>query len=165
MIKITDNISYCSISGNFFYTKNYGRLKAGSVAGHKCLVNRKSGGIYYIKLSILGVRHLAHRVAADALGMNIDGLVVDHINGNTLDNSAINLRVVSKAENNKNLSINKRTKTGINGVYIKNGKFYARITVNKENIHLGVFCNMLDAASARKSALNNYCFHENHGRK
>ncbi len=164
MIPISKNISYDKISGLFFYTKSSGRFKAGSVAGHKCKVTDRSGGVSYIKITVNGKRELAHRVAASALGFNISGMVVDHINGNTLDNKQENLRVVTQGENNKNLSKNKRTKTGINGVYVRGFRFYARITVNKQNIHLGAFNNIFDAACARKSALNQYLFHKNHGR-
>ena len=163
MIKCTDKISYCPESGLFFYTESSGKMKAGDKAGYASLVNSKRN-ISYVKLSIDGEYHLAHRVAAVALGFKIDGLVVDHINGNTLDNRACNLRVCSQADNNKNLSYNRRSKTGINGVYMKNGNFYARITINKKNIHLGVFGNIFDAACARKSALSKNNFHRNHGR-
>lgn len=164
MIKVSENIAYIPSSGLFVYTKISGKCKVGSNAGHLCQATKKSGGISYIKVVIGGKRELAHRVAAAAMGFDISGMVVDHINGNTVDNRSDNLRVVTSAENNKNLAKNRRTKTGINGVYVKNGRFYARITVNKENIHLGVFDNIFDAACVRKSALNDYDFHKNHGR-
>lgn len=62
-----------------------------------------------------------------------DGLVVDHINGNTLDNRKKNLRVTDQFTNQQNRqSANRNSKTGIKGVHFDNsrGKWSASIMMD-----------------------------------
>lgn len=62
-------------------------------------------------------------IMADKLS---DGLEVDHINRNKLDNRLCNLRVVSHAENCRNRGMRKDNKYGMSGIYciIQNGVEY-----------------------------------------
>jgi hypothetical protein len=163
-MKITDAIYYDPASGALFYSRHSGNRKKGDKAGTVCTVSQKAKEIKYLKVFINGKSVFAHRAIMEGTGHDLAGKLVDHINGDTLDNRIENLRVVSAKDNNKNSAFNPRSKTGINGVYISFGRFYARITVDKKNIHLGVFGTIFDAACARKSALIRHEFHENHGR-
>lgn len=165
IFKFNDSISYDSLSGLFFYTIESGRMKVGDEAGTTALKKNITKEISYRVIRVNGKNILAHRAALIAAGLDIEGKVVDHINGDTLDNRLINLRAVTFAENNKNLAKNRRATLRINGVYLKNGKYYARITSNFKNIHLGVFSDFFEAVCARKSALNSHKFHKNHGRE
>lgn len=90
---------------------------------------------------------------------------VDHINHNKLDNRWTNLREVSNTDNSKNCSVSKNSVTKINGVSViaTSGKYRAYITVNKKQIHLGVFVNKEAAIRARAKADKYYNFHVNHG--
>ena len=69
------------------------------------------------------------------------GMVVDHINHDTLDNRKENLRVVTKTQNNKNRSISKNNKSGYKGVcWSKRAKkWMASITNDGVQIHIGYF--------------------------
>lgn len=59
---------------------------------------RKSNPKKYIQVGVQGCT-LLHRLIADTFIKNIDGLTVNHINGDTLDNRIDNLEVISIQEN------------------------------------------------------------------
>lgn len=77
-------------------------------------------------------------------------MVVDHINGNTLDNRRENLRICTPRENSRNRKKRTISKNKYKGVANSNGKFIARI-----EIHLGTFENEIDAAKAYNEAAKN----------
>jgi len=82
------------------------------------------------------------------------GLEVDHINRNRLDNRRSNLRVVTRQENMHNKSLYKTNKSGYPGIKWNKrlNKWQAQITFNKQRIHLGVFENLQDAIASRRLA-------------
>ena len=87
--------------------------------------------------------------------------VVDHINGNTLDNRKENLRVCEQAENIKNKKIQKNSTSGYKGVSIVKGKkkdkWTAMISISNQMTYLGTFCTPEDAARAYdNAAIENY---------
>lgn len=87
--------------------------------------------------------------------MNSDkDAVVDHINGNKLDNRKCNLRICSQQQNTMNTCMHSNNTSGYKGVtWDKNrNKWIAQITVNYKNIHLGRYENIEDAIKARKEA-------------
>ena len=65
-----------------------------------------------------------------------DGMVVDHINHDTLDNRKQNLRICTVFENQQNLRSKKTEQTGVYYRYYKNnGKWCANITKNKKRYY------------------------------
>lgn len=83
------------------------------------------------------------------------GLEVDHINGNTLDNTRKNLRICTQAENRRNYDGN-NSKSGYKGVMGKNSKWQARIKLDRKEIYLGVFATKELAAQAYNRAAHIY---------
>jgi len=85
--------------------------------------------------------------------------IIDHENGNGLNNRRSNLRKVTKSQNqfNRRLTVNE-TK----GVYFRRSKsrWVARIGVNNKQIHLGYFDNKEEATLARLKAEKKY--HKEH---
>lgn len=83
-----------------------------------------------------------------------DIYVIDHINGNKLDNRKSNLRIIEKCYNNMNISVAKNNKSGFTGVnWDKNSKkWISSIQFNKKRIRLGCFDNIEDAVKAREEA-------------
>ncbi len=81
------------------------------------------------------------------------GLLVDHINHNTLDNRNINLRICNDAENSHNVNMHKDNKSGAKGICkVKNNKWQAHIGLNRKRKYLGTFGTMEKAIQARKEA-------------
>lgn len=72
-------------------------------------------------------------------------LVVDHIDGNGLNNTRANLRLCTRSENLRN--IHKNTVKGV-GWYSRDSKWHAQICFNNKRIFIGYFENKLDAAIA-----------------
>lgn len=84
--------------------------------------------------------------------------VVDHINGNTLDNRESNIRVCTQANNSRN-RIYKTSKGKVPGIYQQygeNGNYSVRITVNYKSIHIGTFKTYEEALKARLEAEEKY---------
>lgn len=83
-------------------------------------------------------------------------MVVDHINGDPLDNRRSNLRVCTQAENLRNRGLNRNHQTGFKGVVLASPgaakPFVARIRLNGTMRHLGCFANPEDAAEAVRMA-------------
>ena len=82
------------------------------------------------------------------------GMVVDHINRNTLDNRRSNLRTVTHAENLRNTGIISNNTTGYKGICFckKEKKFKPKISVNLKTINRGSYIKIEDAVNARKEA-------------
>ncbi len=84
-------------------------------------------------------------------------MVVDHIDGNTLDNLKSNLRIVTRAQNRRNNAVSKTSKSGVKGVYREcGGKWVAQIQVDNRKIHLGYFVEIHDAINAYNQASVEY---------
>lgn len=85
-----------------------------------------------------------------------NGLQVDHINGNGLDNRIENLRLCTPQENQFNARIRNRGTSDIlyKGVYRIRNRFQAKIGHNYKQIHLGVFDTQEEAAKAYTQALD-----------
>ena len=83
-----------------------------------------------------------------------EGMCIDHINHDTLDNRRVNLRVVTIGQNN----MNRKPSDGVSGVnWCKSAnKWRAVISVCGKPIHLGVFSNKEDAVQARLTAETQY---------
>jgi hypothetical protein len=77
-----------------------------------------------------------------------DGLVTDHINGNTLDNRRENLRASTFTQNSYNCPRSKNNRSGYKGVsWDKNtNKWRAQMVVQGKKICLGYFANPKDAS-------------------
>ncbi len=79
------------------------------------------------------------------------GMVVDHINGNVLDNRRENLRICSHRENIRNQKIQNIVKTSVyKGVHWRKDirKWSAKIQVNGKQLVIGIFKEEQHAAMA-----------------
>jgi hypothetical protein len=81
-----------------------------------------------------------------------DGLVVDHINRNKLDNRRSNLRSCTQAENMANTDAHRDAVSRHKGVYPFRGRWQASYMVNGKRCHVGTFSHERDAAEALEVA-------------
>lgn len=91
-----------------------------------------------------------HRVLLNAQ----DGMVVDHIDGNGLNNLKGNLRLATISGNNHNSRIRKDNTSGYKGVHWNSraSKWRAEIRLNGKVKFLGYFDDPIEAAKTRDKA-------------
>ena len=98
-------------------------------------LQKTRSGLFYAVCPGVGPMH---RVVT---GVTNPEMVVDHRDGNGLNNTDENLYVVSRADNAQNKRLDKRNKSGVNNVRFneKTGKWDAIFRYNGDTIPLGSF--------------------------
>lgn len=145
--------------------KSWNSKWAWKIAGTKAKQS-KSSTLSYVAIQISGKRYSAHRIAF-ALMTGRWPLIVDHIDGNGLNNSRANLREVTASENNKNCKLSTANTSGSCGVYFhkRNKKWTASIRNEGLLLHLGTFNSYDEAVLARKLAQKDFGYAGRHGEK
>lgn len=138
---------------------------AGKIAG--CSHYAKRSNTLYWQISYGKKRYFSHNVIWEMLFGEIpEGMVIDHIDGNGLNNNPENLRLVTASVNQKNRPLYSNNKSGVPGVHFdkKSGRWYARVCINgkRETVYSGH--SQEEAMKARMAASACYGYHENHGR-
>jgi hypothetical protein len=85
-------------------------------------------------------RHVLTKNRMHHVLLNVpDGMVVDHINGDSLDNRLCNLRLCTQADNMRNLRRKMLPISGIRGVYWskRQQKYQSSIKIAGKPVHLG----------------------------
>lgn len=92
------------------------------------------------------------------LGLNRgDPRVIDHVNGDPLDNRKANLRICYRAENGMNRGKTKRNTTGYKGVRLNRpGQWIAQIAAHGTHHYLGSFSSPEEAHAAYCEAAKIY---------
>lgn len=95
-----------------------------------------------------------HRIILGAA----DGQIVDHINGDKLDNRKQNLRIADKSTNGMNRGAQSNSKTGVKGVSWSKQKNKFRITCNVmgKQYHLGYAKTIEEAKSKYAERIEKY---------
>lgn len=131
---------------HFFLDGKWLCLYRGRGKGHPCAARFISVGEKKQKLVYL------HR----SITRCPQGYVVDHINGNPLDNRRVNLRICTQKQNAANVHKPAKWK----GVYLrKNGKgiyWQSQIKMNGKTHSLGCFKNPVEAAAAYNKSAEKY---------
>lgn len=108
-------------------------------------------------------RYYTHRVVWEIChGAIPNDMVIDHIDGDGLNNKIDNLRVVTRSENQRNCRTSKNSRTGVPGVnHHANGKGFFVHCANK---YIGYSEDFNLAVAMRKKAETQNGYHPNHGR-
>ena len=105
----------------------------------------------YIVRWVDGKHQYLHRMLLD----NPEGMV-DHKNGNSLDNTRSNLRLATRQENLRNSKMSRANTSGVKGVSRHNGKWRARIGLEGKDVSLGQYMCKDEAIAARREAEEKY---------
>jgi hypothetical protein len=120
--------------------------------------NERYTGTVYAQTTIRGDSGRKTTLSMHRFLMNPPGkCVVDHIDGDGLNNIRSNLRICEHQDNCANRSHNPHSKSGFFGVYKNDyaghvGRYMAKIYDGKRLIHLGMFDTPEEAAHARDRA-------------
>lgn len=144
---LKEKLFYDPETGFFTHRKKTIRRQAGDIAG------RNVHG--YWKVGINKKEYPAHRLAWLYVYGYWPNNLIDHINGNPLDNRIENLRDVTHRENNQNLSYHRDGKLWGASFHSDRGKWRARVRVDGKDIHLGYFDTELESHEVSKQYLNN----------
>jgi hypothetical protein len=147
--------SYCQETGDLYWKRRppehfdkksiidswnsrFENKKAGCISSYYCvLINKK--------------KYTYHRIIWKLLYNEDPTYLIDHINGNKLDNRISNLRKATVSENKYNSYKHiKNSSSKYKGVYFdkRYSSYRAKITVNKKIINLGSFKNECEAYKA-----------------
>lgn len=124
----------------------------------KWYANNLKGKFYAVRNLRINKKYVKSILMHRFIMSTNNGLVVDHLNGITLDNRKCNLRNCTHSENLKNQKISIKNTSGYKGVsWNKNHKSYeVRIKNNNITIQIGNFKNIIDAARAYNAAAIKY---------
>ena len=86
------------------------------------------------------------------------GMLIDHLDGNPLNNQKNNLRICTHSDNMRNCKISIKNTSGYKGVSFvkKKNKYKSAIKFNKRKIYLGYYIDPIDAARAYNTAAIKY---------
>lgn len=144
--------------------ESWNRKYANKPAGN--IFSPKRARTSYLVIPVLGITYRAHVIAwVLHYGVMPKG-VIDHINGDGLDNRISNLRDCDLSTNASNARMYRNNKSGVCGVHWRDyrNKWVSIIQKDGARQCLGSFDTLLDAACARKSAENALGFSSRHGK-
>ena len=134
-LQLRELLSYNPETGIFNWARKNGKVyRYGKVAG---TINSQG----YCQIMIDLVIYRAHRMAWAYVTGQWPEHEIDHVNGDRLDNRFCNLRQATRTQNGRNLGMKKNNTSGYRGVTwdAQSQRWKAQITVNRKQIHIGLF--------------------------
>jgi len=120
--------------------------------------NRKSGNWYARTTIMTSTTKCGHTsMGMHRMILGNDFKLIDHKDGDGLNNQRNNLRGCTYTQNQMNKRISKANKTGYKGVRLEGNKYTAHYSKNGKSYRLGRFDTAMEAAMAYKDfAVKNY---------
>ncbi len=116
---------------------------------------RSYGGYAAVRQCRCGLTGQTHTIYMHRQIMSCpQGLEMDHISHNVLDNRRCNLRIVNKSQNQMNSKSKTRSRSKYKGVFWhkRAGRWMAQIKAKGRAVYLGLFDEEVDAAAAYNNA-------------
>lgn len=152
--------------GKIFWKNKTSNLSTRSIIGAEAGVlshNKKTDKAYF-RVGINGKLLNSHIVIWIMHNGDIpEGLEVDHIYHDTLDNRIENLRLVTHKDNCKNKSKMTNNTSGHSNIYIINRKKKFQVGFKGEKNYTKSFLTLEEAIQHRNEKYIEFGFHENHG--
>jgi hypothetical protein len=153
-------------NGRLIWKTKTSNLSTRSIIGSEAGVlshNKKNNTAYY-RVGINGKLLALHRVIwIMHYGDIPEGMQIDHISHDTLDNRIENLRLVTGKDNCKNKSKMSNNTSGYNNIYIINRKKQYQVGFKGEKNYTKSFLTLEEAIQHRDEKYIEFGFHENHG--
>lgn len=109
------------------------RVRPGTRFGTKSSLRSTNSTKHYYMGSFHGTQYYAHRLIWTYMtGEDPGNLVVDHVNGNGLDNRWTNLRLATRSTNTANQKGHKRRRSPYKHVYRRRLKWIGQVRRNKK---------------------------------
>lgn len=147
--RLLERLTYNPLSGDFIWTTYKGRRYGPKqIAG-----SLHSSG--YVKIMLDGFSYCSHRLAWFYVHKVWPTDEIDHINGVKDDNRICNLREATRTNNNHNVRMMRKNKSGYRGVYARkdrNGALTGRWCAVLAKKRIGDFPTARDASLAYEAA-------------
>jgi len=139
--------------GNLYWKVKKQRITCGDVAGS--LLRKYGNKTDYWAICADGNNYKAHRLIW-LYHFGYMPPMIDHIDGNGLNNKIENLRIATPSQNAFNRKISPKSKSGIKGVYWNSRLNKWRVDINafKKRVYLGLFQTKEEAAVIAAEARN-----------
>ena len=159
---------YNTDTGELTWRPHWGRPEVnkrfgGKVAGH---VHTCTAGTRYIQVRLDEKLYYAHRIVwVICNGPIPDGMQIDHIDGDGTNNRLSNLRLVTAAENKRNMRRLSTNSSGRTGVHFdpRKGVYYARGWRDGRSVHIGQHKSRDVAVQLREAWEADNAYHPTHG--
>lgn len=169
--EIAQYVQYDPEMGSFFWLERSEAMMPNHMSRRRWntrYAGRPAGGIGlngYLSISIADSSYYAHRLAWKLMHGSDPG-IIDHIDGNPINNRISNLRNTTVKGNRRNGTRAAHNTSGTMGVNLApNGKWRAYIKQDGRQVSLGTYLDKADAIAARKAAEQDMGYHKNHGRE
>lgn len=139
--RLRELLSYDPETGGFTRLVRMGRCPAGETV-FGAVARSGDGRISHRVIGAGGKNYLAHRLAWLYVHGKWPDAIIDHKNGDPLDNRLCNLREATPSQNSWNMRLHSRSSSGLKGAYkhsLQPGKWIAIICKNRKQKNLGTF--------------------------